>query len=352
MPDSAYDDMKAFGQKPVGSGPYKVESWTHEQSIVVVPNEHYTGPRKAKNAGLTFTVYTDDSTAYNDLISGDLDILDQMPTSAIQKFQSELGDRAVNQPGGVFQSITISMKDKNFSGEAGRLRRQALSLSIDRPEVCKAIFNATRTPATDFVPPVIKGGGAKDLPGHEVLVKDAAKAKELWAKAESMAPFQGDFTLSYNADGPHKPWVEAVCNQIANTLGIKATPRPVPTFGEFRKSINGGTMTGAFRTGWQTEYPSMWDLLGTNYTSAAADGKGSNDSGYKNKEFDDLIDAALAAADEKAAIEKYHAAETLLLRDLPAIPLWYQNTSAGSSDRVKGVKFGWNSVPLYHEITK
>ena len=30
----------------------------------------------------------------------------------------------------------------------------------------------------------------------------------------------GKLTLAYNADGPHKTWVEAVCNSVTNTLGI------------------------------------------------------------------------------------------------------------------------------------
>ena len=352
VPESALKDMKAFGQKPVGSGPYKLDSWSHDQKIVLSKNEHYTGPRAAKNDALTFTIYESNDTAYADLQSGDLDVLDQIPGSAIQKFQQELGDRAVNKEGALFQSFTMMQNDPNFSGEAGKLRRQALSMAVDRAQICKAIFNGTRTPATDFVAPVIDGGGAKDIPGNEVLKTDVAKAKELWKRAESMTPFKGKFTLAYNADGPHKEWVEAVCNSIKNNLGIDAEPKPFPTFGEFRKLVQSGKMTGGFRTGWQADYPSAFNFLGPLYSSAAADGKGSNDGNYKNPEFDKLLAEGLAAADTKAANEKYHAAEAILMKDLPAIPLWYQNTLGGYSDQVKNVEFGWDTVPLYYKITK
>ena len=37
---------------------------------------------------------------------------------------------------------------------------------------------------------------------------------------------------------------------------------------------------------------------------------------------------------------------------MPSIPLWYQGTTGGFSENVDNVKFGWNSVPIFNEITK
>ncbi|MGP5362361.1 peptide ABC transporter substrate-binding protein [Brachybacterium tyrofermentans] len=352
VPSSAFDDIDAFGEKPVGNGPYMVDSWTHDSEIVLVPNPEYDGPRAAKNAGVTFVVYADEETLYNDMLSGNVDVSDQIATSALSTFEDELGDRAVNDPGAVFQSFTIAQNDPNFSGDVGKLRRAALSYAIDRKSICDSLFFGTRSPATDFVAPVIDGGGATDIPGAEVLVFDEAKAKDLWAQAEKKKPYEGEFTLSYNADGPHKDWVEAVCNSIKNTLGIEATPQPFPAFGEFRDQITARELKGAFRSGWQADYPSTYNFLGPLYSSAAADGKGSNDGDYKNPEFDDLLKAGLAAADVDAANEQYHAAEAILMEDLPAIPLWYQNTFGGYSELVSNVQYGWDTVPLYYAITK
>ena len=42
----------------------------------------------------------------------------------------------------------------------------------------------------------------------------------------------------------------------------------------------------------------------------------------------------------------------MLFQDLPAIPLWYSNVVGGWSTKVDNVAFGWNSVPLYYQITK
>ncbi len=78
----------------------------------------------------------------------------------------------------------------------------------------------------------------------------------------------------------------------------------------------------------------MYNFLAPLYSSAAADGNGSNDGDYKNEEFDALIAEGLAAADEDASIEKYKAAQAILMEDLPAIPLWYQNGFGGYSTLV------------------
>ena len=50
-------------------------------------------------------------------------------------------------------------------------------------------------------------------------------------------------------------------------------------------------------------------------------------------------------------ITKLHEAQEILLEDLPSIPLWYQVTTGGFSERVDNVAFGWNSVPIFNEIT-
>ena len=42
----------------------------------------------------------------------------------------------------------------------------------------------------------------------------------------------------------------------------------------------------------------------------------------------------------------------ILFEDLPAIPLWYSNVTGGYAETVENVTFGWNSVPLYEQITK
>ena len=78
----------------------------------------------------------------------------------------------------------------------------------------------------------------------------------------------------------------------------------------------------------------------------------SNDGDYSSPEFDALLSEGAAEPDVDAANAKFQAAQEVLLKDLPAIPLWYSNVTGGFGEAVSNVQFGWNSVPLYYEITK
>ena len=124
-------------------------------------------------------------------------------------------------------------------------------------------------------------------------------------------------------------------NSVKNTLDIDVTTNPVPTFQEFRNDVTGRKMTGAFRTGWQPDYPSPENYLYQLYSSDAADGNGSNDGDYKNSEFDDLCSKAAAAQTTDEANKLYQQAQEILLNDLPAIPLYYSNANGVAASGVK-----------------
>lgn len=346
-PDGKY--TKEYGNRPIGNGPYKLSKtgWEQNKQIAMVPNPDYQGKQKAQNAGLTFKFYTSTDAAYSDVQAGNLDVLDQVPPSALGTFENDDSVNAYNEPGSSFSSITIPERLAHFKGEEGDLRREAISLAINREEICEKIFNGARTPAKDFTSPVLDGW-TDQVEGNEVLSHDDTKAKQLWADANKIDEWDGKFELAYNNDGAgNKEFSEAVANQLKNTLGIDASAKVYPTFDELRKEVTERTIKTAFRTGWQADYPSMLNYLGPIY----ATGAGSNDGDYSNKEFDRLMTEAATAEGE----ERYKLigeAQTILLDDLPAIPLWYQNATAVTPKDVKGYEFNWQQKPDYYKLTK
>lgn len=351
VPSGALADPKGFGETPVGNGPYKLADggWQHNVQIQLVPNPDYDGPRKAENGGVTFKIFQNDDTAYQDLLSDSLDVLQTIPTSALSNFESDLGDRTISKPYAGNQTIAIPEYLPEWSGEAGKLRRQAISMAINRDEITKVIFNGARQPAKDFTAPVLDGY-SDSIPGSENLEFNETKAKELWAEADGMQKWDPNttFSIAYNADkGGHQVWVEAVVNQLKNTLGIKAEGKPYPTFKEVRQDATAGTLTGAIRAGWQADYPSLYNFLGPIYKTGA----GSNDARYANPEFDKAITEGLAAASVSEGNDAMNKAQETLLTDLPAIPLWYQVAQGGWSNNVTNVDYGWDGVPLYYQIT-
>jgi oligopeptide transport system substrate-binding protein len=349
LPSVFYDDTKAFGENPIGNGPYKLASktaWTHNQNIKLVTNKDYEGKRKPKNGGLTITFYTSQDTAYSDAQGGNLDVLDAVPDSAFQTYKSDFPDSNVNQPAAIFQAIYLPYYLDHWKGEEGQLRREAISLSINRKQITNKIFDGTRTPAKDFTSPVIDGWTG-DLKGSDVLQYNKSEAKKLWAKANAISPYNDTLTITYNADGGHEAWVTAVTNSISNTLGIKAEGNAIPTFQEALDLQTNDKLKGGSRTGWQADYPSLYNFLGP----TMGDGSSNNYSRYDSAEYNSLLKQGQSAENVEAGNKIFDQAQELLLKDLPEIPLWYSNvTGVWSADNVSNVKFGWDSVPQYYNI--
>ena len=350
VPKAGLADMKAFGEHPIGNGPYMLASdkaWVHNEKIDLVTNPKYDGVRKPKNGGLRIVFYSTLDPAYADVQGGNLDVLDTVPDSAFETYKAEFGDRSVNQPAAIFQAMNIPGYIAHFSGEEGKLRRHAISMSINRDEITKVIFQGTRTPATDFASPVVPGHSDK-LKGADALAFNPKEAKKLWAQADAISPFTGTFDIAYNSDGGHQAWVDAVANSIVNTLGIKAVGKPYPTFAASLDDRKMQKLTGAVRSGWQGDFPSLSNFLSPLYPTGA----GNNYEGYSNPEFDKLLQEGLAATSAEDATKKFQQSEEVLMSDLATIPLWNANAVGVWADTVHNVVFGWDSVPMYSEITK
>ncbi len=176
LPDAAFKDMAAFGQHPIGNGPYKFadgDAWQHNVKIDLVPNPGYgangAGNRPPKNKGLRFVFYANLDTAYSDLLAGNLDVLDTIPPSALPTYRKDLGDRAVTGSAAINQTLDTPLRLPHFGGEEGRLRRMALSAAINRPQICQQIFNGTRAPAREFT--------ARSLPGYDPNIPGKQRAR-------------------------------------------------------------------------------------------------------------------------------------------------------------------------------
>ncbi|MGP9785386.1 peptide ABC transporter substrate-binding protein [Glutamicibacter sp. 287] len=350
LPEAAFEDPKAYGQMPVSNGPYKLTEWNHDVNLKLEVNESYEGPRKAANGGVDFKVYQSTESAYQDILAGNLDVLDQIPPSALANYQDELGDRSINAPYAGNATITISGYLDHFKqGEEGNLRRAAISRSIDREQIIEKVYFGGKVKAEEFTAPVLDGYTA-EIPGSEVLDFDADEAKKLWDEANAIEAWgdSEEFSIGYNVDGAgNKEFVEAVANQVKNTLGINAVAKPYTSFKALREDVGKKTMSGAHRSGWQADYPSMYNFLGALYGTGA----GSNDGDYSNKEFDDKLTEGLAATDPAEGAKIFNESQEILFKDLPAIPLWYQAVQGGWSENVDNVEFGWNGVPIYNAIT-
>ncbi|PBA33562.1 ABC transporter substrate-binding protein [Mycobacterium intracellulare] len=353
LPRAAFRDMSAFGQHPIGNGPYQLAegpdgpAWEHNVRIDLRPNPGYRGNRRPHNKGLRFEFYANLDTAYADLLSGNLDVLDTIPPSALPVYKRDLGDKVTSGPAAINLSLDTPLRLPHFGGEEGRLRRLALSAAINRAQISRQIFVDTRSPARDFTARSLPGFDP-NIAGNDALDFNPGRARQLWAQADAISAWSGRYAIAYNADAGHQDWVDAVANSIKNVLGIDAAGAPQPTFAGFRTQITNRSIATAFRAGWQGDYPSMIEFLAPLF----ATGAGSNDVGYSSREFDAALATAEAAADIAQATRLANDAQRILFHDMPVVPLWNYISVLGWSAEVSNVTVTWNGLPDYENIVK
>jgi oligopeptide transport system substrate-binding protein len=333
MPDSFFADPKAFEKKPIGAGPFKIDSISNTE-FVLTKFADFSGATPANVDKLTFRIYQDPAAAYADAVGGSLDYIDESNIPQDQfigdAFQSDFPDRWSQREAGRVSWIWFSSSDPQLKGKPEL--RKAISRAIDRDLITKQIWSNTVTPATGWVSPVVDGYKA-DQCGDSCKF-DAAAAK---AAFEAAGGYSGTLTMTYNADSPNKAWSEAVCNSIKNTLGIECVAVPTVDFATFQKKIDANELKGIFRASWQMDYPSIENFLVPIYAKGAWP-PGSNWGRYENPKFDELNAKAAAAKSSDEANALYQQAEAVLAEDFPSAPLWYPKTTAVWSDKVTDVK--------------
>ncbi|MEV4945154.1 ABC transporter substrate-binding protein [Streptomyces sp. NPDC053755] len=340
LPESFYKDSKAAGQKPVGNGPYKFESWDHKKQIKIVRYDAYKGPNKAKNGGVIFKNYTTLEAAYEDLKSGNVDVLRQIGPKDLPVYRQDLGERAVDQAYSAIQSIAVAFYSDQWKKPKPVDPKviQGLSMAIDRATITKTVLQGTREPATGWVAKGVLG--FQENAAGDITKFDPAKAKEL-IKAGGGVP-NNKISIQFNADGGHKEWVDAVCNSITQATGVQCVGDGKPDFQADLTARKSKQVKSLYRSGWVLDYPVNSNFISDLFRTGAAGNQGD----FSNKELDARIKAADGAATLDESVKLHQAIEKDLVNYMPSIPLWYYKVNAGYSEKVSGVAYGQDGDPI------
>lgn len=325
LPEAFYADPEAFGQKPIGNGPFRFDRWEHNSEIVVSRFNEHTGDRKPSVDGVTFKIYPELTAAYADLLTNNLDYLDTIPPSALadRRYERELGQgRYAHRPVLINSTITFPLYQDRYRNPD---LRRALSLAVDRAQIADRIFQGTRRPATGYG---VSGLADYQPTDCQYCGFNPEEAKRLFAA--SGTPADTRISIAYASDGPNKEMSEAVCGSITNTLGLPCGTEPL-TFSVLRTNASAHQMTAVFESGWAADYPSLENFLNPLFRTDAA----ANDSTYSNPEVDAALKRGDEATDAGAAANAYNEAQRLILNDMPEIPLFEVIAATGTSDRME-----------------
>jgi oligopeptide transport system substrate-binding protein len=312
----------------VTDGPFNLTEWSHNDKMVFVKNPTYWDRDKVKLTKITYLMVEDEGTALSMYQSGQLDAAAYVPLSELPKLVAS-GDVKIF-PSLATYYCTVNVTKKPFNDV--RVRK-ALLLAIDRKGITQSITKGGEVPALAFVPygmpDALPGKDFRTLGGSYYKDNDIVTAKALLAQAgyPNGKGFPA-FTLLYNTSDAHKTVCEVIQQMWKKNLGITCTLRSeeLGVFRNDREQLN----YDVARSDWFGDYIDPNTFLDMWVTHG-----GNNHSGWGNKSYDALIAKEKATVDPKARMAILHAAEKILMTDMPIIPIYFYTNPVLLSKHIK-----------------
>lgn len=294
-----------FTKVSAGTGPFKFIEWKRGQEISLAAHAGYWGGAP-KIDGVKFLVVPSAETAMAMYETGELDVLG-VADGSIRRIlgDADLKAQALTAPRA--QVRYLAMNQGLFEPFKDRNVREAICLSIDQQAMIDGLYSGAALP---LYGQVVEGVGGYN-PDIETFAYDPEKAKAALA-ASGYAGGLPPFTLT--STEPNKNQHLYLASQFAEILGWEVNVEIVER-GTFLKSIN-SQQTPFFAFGWTADYPDAMNFLEQLWTSNSPYNRG-----WKNAEFDALIEKAKMTADDQARYAIYHQAENLLMQDWGTCPL-------------------------------
>ena len=211
----------------MGTGAYRITGWTPEQRITMSANANWWDKTPGNVKEVIYTPIKSDPTRVAALLSGDVDMLTDLPTQDVARLRADPKLKIVDGP--EVRTIFLApdmgsaeLKYSNVKGKnpfADKRVRQALSVAIDRAAIQRSIMRGLSIPAALIVAPGVNGHDvALDTPAKA----DSAAAKKLLADAG----YPDGFEVRLNC--PNNRYVndEEICQAVVAMwarIGVKAT---------------------------------------------------------------------------------------------------------------------------------
>lgn len=332
--DKYGDDMRTHC---VGTGPFKVQSITEGESVILEYNPNYwmfdeDGNRLPYLDRVQFKFIKDKRSEIIAFRNKELDMVFRLPVEMASDIMGELNDAKEHGTDFVMQQTTaMSLTYYGFQHKLAPFDnakvRLAFNYAIDREEIALKKLNGDATAGVyGIVPPSIPGYASDSIHGYSYNPDLARKYL-----AEAGYPGGKDFpeiTLRINSGGGDRNTITAdyVAHQLQEVLAIKVTVETVP-FAQHLEYIETGK-TLFWRTGWVADYPDPETFLTTLYSAHIpadlASRSSTNSVRYSNPRFDSLFNAATHAADPAKRNELFLQADRVQMEDGAIMPIYYE----------------------------
>jgi ABC-type transport system substrate-binding protein len=320
IPDNPPAD---FGQKPIGTGPWKFVEWKHDDYLRFARNpDYFDGPPKIDS--LMARIIPEASTATAEFEAGNVDVLN-VPDEAGKSWQADPEKKKLltSAPALRFWYVAIN----TTRGPLADVRvRQALNYAVDVSTTLSQVMAGRGAVANGVIPPILGGFD----PNRKPYGYDVAKAKQLLAAAGH--PNGIDVEL-WAATTDQSPRLSQTIQANLAQAGIRAkiVQRDASSM---REAARKGQTDLALKE-WWADYPDAENFLYPLLHSKNK-GVGGNVSFYSNPHFDALVDQAHREQDESKRNSLYTQADQIEFNDAPMIYLFFYKDMYAVQPWIKG----------------
>ena len=307
--------------KPIGTGPFKFDTWAKGSSITLVKNDQYRDAGKVAMKKVTFRFINDSAAQVAGLLAGDIDGMPRFGAlESLKQFQND--PRFSVTVGGTEGKTIMTINNKKKPFDDVRVRR-ALAAAIDRKAIIDGAQEGFGTPIGSHMVP--SDAGYVDLTG--VNPYNPERAKTLLKEAGVTTPLNVTLTLpppAYARKGG-----EIIASQLAK-VGVVAKIENV----EWAQWLS-----GAFKGNFDLTVISHVEPLDFDRYADPA-----YYYGYDSKAYKDLLAAYNSTADQKGRLKLLGDIQRQLANDSVNAYLFQLPQFAVGNKKLKGM---WSSSPIF-----
>jgi peptide/nickel transport system substrate-binding protein len=301
----------AFGQHPVGTGPYKFVEWVRDDHITLEANPNFFRKGLPKTKRVVMRVIKDNAARFLALKANEIQAMELPNTDDVKVAAKDpnlaVGFRPPFNTGWVrFNMNNDIFKDKKI--------REAVAHAINRQAIVQGLYAGYGEVAQQHMPPSM-WGRVQGVKGYEY---DVAKAKQLLAEAKYPNGFSLDFWY-IPVSRPYFPAGKEIGTAIASDLGkvgirVHLMTEDWAAYLKDRKT----NKFPIFMIGWIGDNGDPDDWLGFFFPKYDKDNAYLS---YNNQAVFDLINKAKVTVSQAERAKMYAQAEQMLLDDYRDIPI-------------------------------
>lgn len=334
----------AYASAPVGTGPYKLDSYDEaNKTVTLVRNDTFWG-EAGKTANIVFRIIPDESTRRQELEAGSINAYD-LPNPVDWAGLESAGNEVLIRP--AFNILYMGLNPESNEALQDLKVRQAIYHALNREQLVQTQLPEGAAVATQFMPDTVAGYNTSIEP----YAYDPEQAKSLLAEAG-----QEDLTLTFaypsEVSRPYMPDPQKIHDALRADLEAVGITVEVVT-----KPWNGGYLDGvdkgefdAWLLGWTGDYNSANNFIGTFFAS------NTNDFHTWAADFGQDLSAELNAAngtvEEGERNTAYEAVNQKIMEEyLPGLPISHSPPALVVGEGVEGLTPSPLTAEMFDTVT-